>query len=547
MLSKDRRLIYSSKCRYAVINPVLHKQLLNVLPKEDELPIYNYKNVNIIRSGGIELRDVKFTTSQRQQKTARSKHERYVFVPYENSRNLVLKDPKKEKIHALTVLLQIVCENVTTSRIKAVEVANNRVAEELLVPLVHDILSCDPFITIDLEVAVNSTRDYATDFDEMNINFNIIKWDANDIFPAQNMHLVIAAEVLSGQACIVLKNLAATLSSNCFILLEESDTFSSKDLKIALKEANLMLIGKQIDSSGKSYFLLRKRKMRKELILIQITAKDFSWLTNAKAAFRKFDSLVGFITCMRREIANVRYFFIQDNNAPKFDLLSQFYVEQLEKGLMANVLKDGQWGSYRHLQLDQHNYVELEHVYVDTLTTGNLNSLEWIQSPFTYYQAKYPNTLHRILLAIGKLSTDALSSLGLATEDYVLGFEFSGRDANGCRVMGLTKSSGLATTVLPDSDFLWKVPDKWTLEQAATIPVAYVTSYYALFVRGRLKAGENVLIHSGASAVGLAAINIALHAGCTVFATVGTEEKRLYLKKTFSQLTAHWQFPRYEF
>ncbi|EFN60216.1 Fatty acid synthase [Camponotus floridanus] len=380
------------------------------------------------------------------------------------------------------------------------------------------------------------------DVDLMNIIINGTDETYENVLVATvsiNMHLIIAAEVLSGRSCFVLKNLAATLSSNCFILLEETGIF---DLKIALKEAHLMLIGKQIDSSGKSYFLLRKRKVRKEPILIEITENDFSWLANAKAALSKFDSenqdvlfvsqseellgLIGFVHCIRREVANVRYIYIEDSNAPKFDLLSQFYVEQLEKGLKANVLKGGQWGSYRHLQLDQHIYVELEHAYVDTLTTGNLNSLEWIQSPLT-----------DILLATGKLSADALSSLGLTTEDYVLGLEFSGRDANGCRVMGLTKSRGLATTVLPDSDFLWKVPEEWTLEQAATIPFAYVISYYALFVRGRLKAGKNVLIHSGAGAVGLAAINIALHAGCTVFATVGTEEKRLYLKKTFSQLT----------
>jgi len=109
----------------------------------------------------------------------------------------------------------------------------------------------------------------------------------NDTFPAQNMHLIIAAEVLSGRSRIVIKNLAATLSSNCFILLEETGIF---DLNIALKEANLMLIGKQIDSSGKSYFLLSKRKVRKEPILIEITGNDFSWLANAKAALRKFDS-----------------------------------------------------------------------------------------------------------------------------------------------------------------------------------------------------------------------------------------------------------------
>ncbi|XP_011264667.2 fatty acid synthase-like [Camponotus floridanus] len=557
ILSNDRKLMYGSKISFALIDPVLHRRLVNELPKNGGLPIYYYKNVNIVRSGGIELRGIKPITPPRQQKT-RPKYERYVFVPYENSSSLGLKDPKTEEIHILTVLLQTVCENITTSRIKAVEVADNR--ERLLAPLVHDILSCEPLVTVDLQVAVSSASDYTISFNQTDININVIKWDVNDTFPAQNMHLIIAAEVLSGRSCFVLKNLAATLSSNCFILLEETGIF---DLKIALKEAHLMLIGKQIDSSGKSYFLLRKRKVRKEPILIEITENDFSWLANAKAALSKFDSenqdvlfvsqseellgLIGFVHCIRREVANVRYIYIEDSNAPKFDLFSQFYAKQLEKDLMANVFKGGQWGSYRHLQLDQHIYVELEHAYVDTLMTGNLNSLEWIQSPLTYCQTKYPNTLcsvcyaslnfRDILLATGKLSADALSSLGLATEDYVLGLEFSGRDANGCRVMGLTKSRGLATTVLPDSDFLWKVPDKWTLEQAATIPVAYMISYYALFIRGRLKADESVLIHSGAGAVGLAAINIALHAGCTVFVTVGTEEKRFYLKKTFSQLT----------
>ncbi|KMQ82480.1 fatty acid synthase, partial [Lasius niger] len=140
------------------------------------------------------------------------------------------------------------------------------------------------------------------------------------------------------------------------------------------------------------------------------------------------------------------------------------------------------------------------------------------------------------MLASGKLSTKVLSSLGITTEGCALGLEFSGRDRNGCRVMGIVKARGLATTVLADSDFLWKVPDKWTLKQAATIPISYVTSYYALIVRGRLKAGESVLIHSGAGGVGQAAIAIALHAGCIVFTTVDTLEKRLHLQRTFPQL-----------
>ncbi|NEU33077.1 zinc-binding dehydrogenase, partial [bacterium LRH843] len=62
-------------------------------------------------------------------------------------------------------------------------------------------------------------------------------------------------------------------------------------------------------------------------------------------------------------------------------------------------------------------------------------------------------------------------------------------------------------------------------------------AYYALVVRGRMKPGESLLVHAGTGGVGQAAIAIALHMGCTVYTTVGSKEKRDFLKKTFPQLT----------
>jgi len=62
-------------------------------------------------------------------------------------------------------------------------------------------------------------------------------------------------------------------------------------------------------------------------------------------------------------------------------------------------------------------------------------------------------------------------------------------------------------------------------------------SYYALVVRGRMRPGNSVLIHAGTGGVGQASIAIALHMGCTVFTTVGSKEKREFLKKRFPQLT----------
>jgi len=124
----------------------------------------------------------------------------------------------------------------------------------------------------------------------------------------------------------------------------------------------------------------------------------------------------------------------------------------------------------------------------------------------------------------------------LPPEDFPLGWEFSGRDEHGNRVMGILPANGLASVAAAFQDSMWRVPDDWSLEQAATVPVAYTTAYYALVVRGRIQAGETVLVHSGSGAVGQAAISVALQHGCRVLTTVGSATKQKYLQQRFPQL-----------
>ena len=65
----------------------------------------------------------------------------------------------------------------------------------------------------------------------------------------------------------------------------------------------------------------------------------------------------------------------------------------------------------------------------------------------------------------------------------------------------------------------------------ASVPVAFLTAYYALVELGQLEEGDTVLIHGGAGGVGLAALQIAKWRGATVFATAGTTEKRALLTR----------------
>ena len=74
------------------------------------------------------------------------------------------------------------------------------------------------------------------------------------------------------------------------------------------------------------------------------------------------------------------------------------------------------------------------------------------------------------------------------------------------------------------------IPDELPFEAAATIPVAFLTAYYALMRCARLKANEWVLVHGGAGGVGLAALQIARWRGARVIATAGSPEKRALVR-----------------
>lgn len=77
----------------------------------------------------------------------------------------------------------------------------------------------------------------------------------------------------------------------------------------------------------------------------------------------------------------------------------------------------------------------------------------------------------------------------------------------------------------------YAIPEGLSIEQAAAIPIEFGTADDCLFEFGHLKAGETVLIHAGASGVGIAAIQLAKRAGATVLATASSDERLERLKE----------------
>ena len=87
------------------------------------------------------------------------------------------------------------------------------------------------------------------------------------------------------------------------------------------------------------------------------------------------------------------------------------------------------------------------------------------------------------------------------------------------------------THVITTAAFVVPKPPQLSLAEAATIPVAFLTAYYALHELAHVQPGERVLIHSAATGTGLAALQIAQRAGAEVFATAGSPAKRAFLQE----------------
>ena len=99
----------------------------------------------------------------------------------------------------------------------------------------------------------------------------------------------------------------------------------------------------------------------------------------------------------------------------------------------------------------------------------------------------------------------------------------------GDRVFGHA-SATLANEVVAPAHAMSRMPAGMNFETAAALPVAYLTAHHGLHALARLVPGERVLVHAAAGGVGMAAVQLALRHGVTVYATAGSPEKRERLR-----------------
>jgi NADPH:quinone reductase len=121
---------------------------------------------------------------------------------------------------------------------------------------------------------------------------------------------------------------------------------------------------------------------------------------------------------------------------------------------------------------------------------------------------------------VGYLSAGTISEIAAGVQ---------GR-AVGDRVVTLNAAGSHAARRAVPAAMTWPIPAGLDAAHAACVPVAFGTAYECLFTAAKLDEGQTVLVHAGAGGVGMAAIQLAKHAGATVIATASSEEKLKRLK-----------------
>jgi NADPH2:quinone reductase len=112
-------------------------------------------------------------------------------------------------------------------------------------------------------------------------------------------------------------------------------------------------------------------------------------------------------------------------------------------------------------------------------------------------------------------------------------------------ICALVAGGGYAERAAVPHEQCLPIPDGLTAIQAAGIPETFFTVWTNVFERGKLKAGETILIHGGTSGIGTTAIQLAKAFGARVFATAGSDEKcaavrKLGAEQAFNYRTEDW-------
>lgn len=565
--TNSRTLALPTNIRRLVIDPILHRKMLeekkaNMIQSDTEQSeassdkasdtpdiLYDVAvswNIRVIQAGGVEIHDKRNRIVNRR-RPRDAQLEVHQFVPLFSKAKFTLKN-------AIKIIIHTALEDHPQSRFTTIEIDDAKEVEaenrkEPLCELVSQAFRETPLVASD--VTLLSTRE--------NLQLESVHVSSDEITSFNGMDMIVKSKCIGNTE--FLDCATKILAENKFILSRESsdctETFNGN--------GNLRMITKLETVDGEFLHLLQLKNKKDSASLeilpnvIEITTNVQEWLDPLKDSLKNGPTIVysheigspsgilGFVNCIRREFstASLTCFLIADPEAPPFNISHPLYRNQFAINHSINILKNGAWGSYRYLDLvpeREHPNSRGNHFFADCSVKGDLSTLAWFNGPLDVnddnldlIRIQYSSLNFKdIMLALARIPDSNFDRVETLS---VLGLEFSGIKKDGKRVMGIGLNAGaIATHYDAKRAMLWDVPDRWSLEEAATVPLVYFTVYFAFFVTTKVQRGKTILIHSGSGGVGQAAIETAFAYGLEVFTTVSSAEKRNFLRNKFPKL-----------
>ena len=298
---------------------------------------------------------------------------------------------------AIRVNVQIILENSLETHFKAVEIVDEFTdsCSEYLLKFVCDALDDIPVISPDLTIPSKIPLE----------DIPGVKVEDITLTHQSKILLIIGTKLLQRPN---LKQLLTSLQKNGFVLTRE-ELSSAPEL-----DENLEIVT-EYTTSNEKLILLKKNENFVETTFIPVCSNDLNWLPEVQKSLKDGSNIVvysvdeqpegvlGLVNCIRREPNGhkLKCFFLMDE-APKFDPNSEFYQDQVRKNLAVNIYKNKNWGTYRHLRLEQTPEVECQYCYANVMNIGDISSFKWLEGTL---REETPLPKDKILIKVGNPSS----------------------------------------------------------------------------------------------------------------------------------------------
>ncbi|XP_069357135.1 fatty acid synthase-like [Maniola hyperantus] len=467
---------------------------------------------DVTRCGGVIIENLQFRNlpSTNGERIAIKTLE---FVPH-NSTNSI------NEVSAMCVFLQILAENLNKPNINIVEVIEYKGQKKCKIVrnIIHDI----PDVKINLlQVYRNDLTKKSDDFFE-DIDAVMVNNLAADDHMCQVLHRILKRDTFLinqeesidfsiTRPSLLYRNVCAhTIGSSRL----ELNIWRPSDVTV---ETSAVTIFSQADLT-KLYAQLSSLPPRHKLIILTLDPPP-PGLKDLLKEWRNKDN---------------RKIHLLINRHQVFD--EQCLNQMSFTDLVTNILYNGIWGGEYCLPIQEKINIDQEMSLV-SWRSGDIDSLHWTKATEPNHQGIPVKVQY-----VGLNDVYVKNVLGNAVSDSntdnkrIQYYDFSGTTESKVRVMGIAHEESISTSVKAKPELLWPVPQHWSLEDAATVPLAYCLAFYCLCFRSRLYHGNSILVHGGAGALGQAVISIALAFGCDVYTTVSNIKKKQFLLKLFPEL-----------